>query len=60
MSQKRLDLDAAAGDLLDQWDRVQAPPVAVHVLGEPVLDRGDLAMAEILIAWANLSLHCLP
>src|SRR3954468_4885228 len=46
VAQVGLDVDPAAGRRLDERLGVQAPAVAVHVLGEPLADRGDVAGAQ--------------
>src|SRR5437764_1693719 len=60
VAQERLDVQAAPCGLPDQRNRVQAPSVPVDVLGQPGLDRTDLATAQILFARSELGLHRLP
>src|SRR5437764_14806510 len=60
VAQEGLHLDAVAGDLPQQRDRVEAPPPAVHPLAQPCLDANDLAAAQIVFQRAQLGLHCLP
>src|SRR6266851_2737385 len=60
VAQEGLHLDAPAGDKLDQRLGVESAPVTVNTLGQPGLDRPDLAAAQILLARSELGLDRLP
>src|SRR5437588_8574163 len=60
VAHERTDLQAAAGCVLDERDRVEATTVAVDALGEPALDGRHLATAKILLQRPGLRLHRLP
>ena len=55
VAKKRLDLDRAASGPLDERQGVEAPAVAVDALGEPTLDRRDLAAPQVLVARSDLA-----
>src|SRR4051794_25321635 len=58
--QVRLGVDASPGRGLDERLGVEPPAVAVHVLGEPRPDRGDIAGAQRVVLRAELGLELLP
>src|SRR5580700_7915695 len=60
VAQERLNLQAVSGGVLEQRDCVEAPSVAMYVLGEPPLDRGEFAAAQVILTRAELRLYCLP
>src|SRR5947209_8090427 len=60
VAQEGLAAETLPGCLCEEWERVQAPPVAMHVLGQPDLDGPHLAAAQVLIARSELVLDRLP
>src|SRR3982074_2360576 len=60
VAQEGLAAKALARGLCEERERVQAAPMAMHVLGQPGLDRPHLTAAKVLLAGAKRGLDRLP